>query len=103
MNRLRDELRRVKRRPAHSAIDSQREGNAPSPLESAIGREGIENYERALATLREEEREAVVARIELGCSYGEIALMLDKPSPDAARMAVGRALARLAQEMGRGA
>jgi RNA polymerase sigma factor (sigma-70 family) len=102
-NRLLDELRRVQRRPAHTLLDSQREDEAPSPLEAAIGQEGIERYERALAALRAEEREAVVARIELGYSYPEIAEMLDKPSPDAARMTVGRALARLVQEMSRGA
>jgi RNA polymerase sigma factor (sigma-70 family) len=101
-NRLLDELRRVRRRPAHTVLDSQREDDAPSPLEEAIGQEGLERYERALSALRAEDREAVVARIELGYSYPEIAQMLEKPSPDAARMTVGRALARLAQEMSRG-
>lgn len=102
-NRLLDELRRVRRRPLHSVLDSQREDDAPSPLEAAVGQEGIERYERALAALRAEDREAVVARIELGSSYPEIAQMLDKPSPDAARMMVGRALVQLVQEMNRGA
>lgn len=101
-NRLRDELRRVQRRPSHTALDSQVEDLAPSPLEAAVGREGIERYERALAALRAEEGEAVIARLELGYSYAEIAQMLDKPSPDAARMAVERALVRLVQRMSRG-
>jgi len=60
------------------------------------------SYERAFACLEEQEREAIVARLELGLTYGEIAQSLGKPSPDAARMAVGRALVRLAREMGRG-
>ena len=101
-NRLLNELRRVQRRPSHAPLDSQEEDQALSPLEQAVGREGLERYEYALAALRAEDREAVVARIELGYSYPEIAQMLEKPSPDAARMAVERALVRLAQEMSRG-
>jgi len=41
----------------------------------------------------------VVARLELGCSYQEIADLLAKPTPDAARMVVGRALTKLARLM----
>jgi hypothetical protein len=39
--------------------------------------------------------------VELGYDYDELAAELGKPSAPAARMAVTRALARLAQEMGR--
>ena len=62
----------------------------------------VEQYEGALGRLSEPEREAIVARIEMGHGYEEIARALGKPSPDAARMAVSRALVRLAEEMGRG-
>jgi O6-methylguanine-DNA--protein-cysteine methyltransferase len=41
----------------------------------------------------------VIARIELGQTYAEIASALGKPSTEAARMAVNRALARLARFM----
>jgi RNA polymerase sigma-70 factor (ECF subfamily) len=51
--------------------------------------------------LTEGERQAVVLRVELGLSYEEIAGQLEKPSADAARMAVTRAIARLAAEMRR--
>jgi DNA-directed RNA polymerase specialized sigma24 family protein len=60
----------------------------------------LERYDRALDRLETEAREAVIARIEMGCSYAEIALALGKPSPDAARMTVSRALLKLAEEMG---
>ena len=70
-----------------------------SPLDEAIGREATERYEAALAELRDEEREAIVARIELECSYDEMAVMLGKPSPNAARVAVRRAVVRLALKM----
>lgn len=103
LNRLRDEIRRVKRRPPQTTLDTRAEDLAPSPLEAAVGREGIERYERALAALAADDREAVVARLELGYTYEEIAQMLQKPSPEAARKTVERAIERLVQELTRGA
>jgi DNA-directed RNA polymerase specialized sigma24 family protein len=38
----------------------------------------------------------------MGCSYAEVAELMGKPSVDAARMAVSRALVKLAEEMRRG-
>ena len=46
-----------------------------------------------------EQGEAVIARLELGCSYQEIAILVDKPTVDAARMTVARALDKLARCM----
>ena len=45
------------------------------------------------------DRTAIVASIELGYTYDQIALVLDKPSAEAARLAVRRALVRLGKEM----
>ncbi len=101
LNRVRDELRRKARRPDRAAVDGLEPDPAPSPLEEAIGREAVERYERALGRLKPEEREAIVARVEIGCSYEELAEMLSKPTPDAARKAAQRALVRLAEEMKR--
>jgi RNA polymerase sigma-70 factor (ECF subfamily) len=101
LNRIREELRRAKRRPARSELDPEAEGNARSPLEEAIGQEAIERYEQALARLRQSDRELVVARIEMGYTNQEIAELLDKPTPNAARMAAERAIIRLAKEMGK--
>lgn len=100
LNRIREELRRTKRRPPRSELDSGAEDNGRSPLEEAIGQEAVDRYERALARLRPEERELVVARIELGYTNREIAELLGKPTPNAARMATERAIVRLAKEMG---
>ena len=100
-NRIRDEIRKCGRRPGRGELDSQQEDDKPSPLEEAIGSEATDRYEKALAALKPEEREAIIFRVELGFSYAELALALDKPSPDAARMAAQRALVRLAEEMGR--
>jgi RNA polymerase sigma-70 factor (ECF subfamily) len=99
LNRIREELRRTKRRPPTTELDSAAEDRGRSPLEEAIGREAIERYERALARLRSEDRELVIARIELGYTNREIAELLDKPTPNAARMATERAIVRLAKEM----
>ena len=101
MNRIRDELRRAGRRGEHTAVDSQIADVGPSPVEQAIGREQVERYERALSRLSDEDREAIVARMELDCSYDQLAEVLGKPTPDAARMAARRALVRLAKEMKR--
>jgi RNA polymerase sigma-70 factor (ECF subfamily) len=101
LNRIREELRRAKRRPPKSELDPEAEGNARSPLEEAIGHEAVERYEQALARLRPADRELVVARIELGYTNQEIAELLDKPTPNAARMAAERAIVRLAKEMGK--
>lgn len=102
MNRVRDECRRAGRRPAGGPLDEQTPHEGASPLESVIGTQAVERYEAALTRLRPDDREAIVARIEMGFSYAEIAVMLGKPSPDAARVAVSRALVRLAEQMRHG-
>jgi RNA polymerase sigma factor (sigma-70 family) len=101
VNRIRDEVRRSKRSPAAVALDENACDRGASPLEVAIGAEALHCYEAALARLRPEEREAIIARVEMDGSYQEVAVALGKPSADAARMAVSRALLRLAEEMSR--
>lgn len=101
MNRIRDELRRFDRRGHHAALDSQAPDGGPSPLDAAIGTEQSERYERALARLRDTDREAIIARVELGCSYEEMAAALGKPTAEAARKAAQRAVVRLVAEMKR--
>jgi RNA polymerase sigma-70 factor (ECF subfamily) len=103
MNRIRDELRKKGRRPGAVTLDGLETAPDASPLELAIGSEAVGRYEQALARLTPGEREAIIARIELGCSYGEMAEALGKPTADAARKAASRALMRLAEEMERAA
>ncbi len=100
LNRIRQEFRRADRRPAADPIDSSAPDKGLSPLEQAIGAETVARYEAALDQLDADERELVIGRVELGFTYAELAAACGKPSPDAARMAVGRALVRLAEEMG---
>lgn len=101
VNRIRDEFRRAGRRPTTEELDAAVPDFGASPLEEAIGRETLDRYERALARLRPQDREAIIARIEMDCTNEEIAAALGKPSANAARMAVERALVRLAEEMRR--
>jgi RNA polymerase sigma-70 factor (ECF subfamily) len=99
VNRIRDELRHRRRVPAAQELDAEQPDAAPSPLEAAIGAEALERYDAALSRLRDEEREAIIGRVELGLSFQELAEALGKPSADAARKAAERALVRLAEEM----
>jgi RNA polymerase sigma factor (sigma-70 family) len=101
INRIRTQLRNARTRPAPVELASDVPDQGTSPIEAAIGGQTAARYESALERLRPEEREAIVARVEFGMSFAEVAELLDKPSPDAARMAVVRALVRLAEEMGR--
>jgi RNA polymerase sigma-70 factor (ECF subfamily) len=101
LNRIRDELRRKGRQPAAADFDQidALDDRARTPLEQAIGREALDRYERALERLKPEEREAIIARIEMGYTYEELAEALGKPTADAARKTAQRALVRLADEM----
>lgn len=99
VNRVRDELRRKGRTPAMVDAGELNLEGRESPLEDAIGAEAFARYQSALARLRPEEREAIIARVEMDYSYAELAEMLGKPTADAARKAAQRALLRLAEEM----
>lgn len=100
LNRIRDEVRWARRRPGPDGVPESLTDSTPSPLEQAITTDTLERYERALGTLTDDERELVHLRIELDFPYEEIATMTGRASSDAARMAVKRALARVAAAMG---
>jgi RNA polymerase sigma-70 factor (ECF subfamily) len=99
MNRLRNELRRVTTRPPEVTLDTGVEDYGWSPVDLAIGAETRQRYEAALRTLSDDDRELVIARVELGLTYKEIADIMHKPSPDAVRMSIARALVRVSSAM----
>lgn len=101
LNRIRGEVRRAASRPAGHDLKDEHVDAGPSPLQQAIGREGLDRYEAALERLRPQEREAIIARFELGMNNEELAAALGKPSKDAARRAAERAVRRLIEEMAR--
>jgi RNA polymerase sigma factor (sigma-70 family) len=100
LRRIIDIVRQHQRRPAPVEVPDTLADDGTSPLDRVIGTENIERFDAALQKLRPEDREAIVCRLELQYSYEELAVALDKPTPNAARVAVTRALRRLAQEMG---
>jgi RNA polymerase sigma-70 factor, ECF subfamily len=99
LNEIRDRIRRVRRRPTRHELDPGLADEDPSPLERAIGQEVLDRYDRALEQLTEEQRQAVMLRIELDYSYPRVAEVLGKPSANAARLMVTRALLRVARTM----
>jgi RNA polymerase sigma-70 factor, ECF subfamily len=100
LNRIRDEVRWAARRPGPDGVPESLESPEPSPLEQAVGADLAARYERALATLPETEQLLLHLRVELDYDYEEIAEITGRPSRDAVRVAVSRALRRLAEAMG---
>jgi RNA polymerase sigma-70 factor (ECF subfamily) len=101
LNRIRDECRRTGRRHPHDRLPEHARADGPSPLDAAVGAEAVEQYDAALATLPQDDRELVIARIELGLTYPEIARATGRTSPNAARMALVRALVKLSEALAR--
>ena len=99
LNAIRMEVRRVRRKPAGTPIDAGMTADDATPLECAIGSQTLERYERALQGLRAEDRELVIAHVEFGFSHRELAQAFNKPTPNAARMALQRAMLRVAVAM----
>jgi RNA polymerase sigma-70 factor (ECF subfamily) len=100
MNLVRNEIRRS---------ETSRRGHLPDdlpvedvpPLERMIDRKVLDSYEAALETLPAVMREAVIMKLEFGFTNREIAEAIGRSSPDAARMMLSRALARLTKQMER--
>jgi RNA polymerase sigma-70 factor, ECF subfamily len=99
MNRIRDAIRRDRRRPLQTPLPDYLIDKGSSPLEQVIGSENVARYEAAVQKLSPPDREAIIGRLELQYSYEELAAVLDKPTANAARVAVTRAMKRLVDEM----
>jgi RNA polymerase sigma factor (sigma-70 family) len=100
-NRILDELRLYRRRPGPEPLDSTTAAVTPSPLDLTLDEEAARRYREALLRLRPAERELIVGRIELGYSYDQLAMAAGRPTAESARLAVRRAILRLASEMDR--
>ena len=100
INRIRDLIRGSRRRGGGSPIEAAAEARdwKPSPLEAVIMRQQLDTFLSALRTLRPEDRQVIVWRIELGYTAEEIASKLGK-SKAAAGMTISRAMSRLAEKM----
>jgi RNA polymerase sigma-70 factor (ECF subfamily) len=102
-NRIADEHRRIARRgPAEELNDDAPDERSPWPIDEAIAKETEDRYRAALGRLRPGDRQLVVARVELGYTYEQLALLTGRRRVDSARIALHRALVRLAAEMNGG-
>ena len=100
LNNVREELRRSGRKPPTDELTEVVAGTE-SVVEQAIGSELLDEYQKALELLNDNEQQAVILRIEFGMSYSEVALELGDRSANAARMLISRALTKMAQAMPR--
>ena len=97
LNVVREEIRRSSRRGPHESLEETLASPYASLTDQVVGLEQMEQYQRALETMDEEQQQAISLRLEFGYSYQQIAEALGKPSSDAARMTVVRAIQELAQ------
>jgi len=101
-NRITDEMRRVARRPIDDLDEEQQFASSdPTPFDQVMDGENEATYKGALAMLTEDDRALVVGRMELGYTYEQLAVMSRRPTAAAARMAVRRAVIKLAEYMSR--
>ena len=99
-NKITDAARQVRTCPEEEPLDDDLpDEHRSSPLQVRIGAEQLEAYEKALGDLSEQQREAVIMRLEMGSTYEQIAVAVDSPSANAARMLITRALIRMAERM----
>jgi RNA polymerase sigma factor (sigma-70 family) len=101
VNLIRDEYRRARRVAPAKPLDDHLVAPDPSPLRRTMAVEEMRRYRSALGRLSPAFRAAIVGRFERGCSYAQLALVLRRPTPGAARLAVARAVDALAREMRR--
>lgn len=97
-NHIRDEHRRLSRRGSHDAAAAELVDAAPSPFDLVSRREAEARYRAALAQVRPADRELIVAHFELGYTHDQLGCMTGR-SRNAARMALQRAVRRLAELM----
>lgn len=98
-HRVVEKIRRAVRRPPERHSLPEQPAVGASAFEEVLDREMLEFYQAGLARLSEADRAAIVGRVETEMDYESLARALGKPSPEAARMAVARALVRLARQM----
>ena len=97
-NEIASVWRRAGRTPWETSVGDSLPAESTSPLERLIGAERLQRYEAALQRLEPSDRETIVARFELAYGYDDLARYLGKPSVGATRVAVHRAVKRLAEE-----
>jgi len=98
-NRIRDEHRSFGRRGPHDALAAALADRAATPFDRAAASELDARYRRALAALTPADQELLVGHVELDYTHDQLGRMTGR-SRNAARMALYRAVTRLARTMG---
>ena len=101
-NLICDEIRKVRHRNISLEIPDEIEDEQLSALETLIAKEQVERYEMAMKRLQSVDRELIVARFEMGLAFDDVAVATGRPTAAAARMAVTRAMSKLAAELNPG-
>jgi len=99
LNQIFDESRRARRRPEFTELDDQLPSLDRDPLEEVISQQELQRYDLALLQLPADQHEAFLMRIEMDCGYREIADAMGRPSAEAARMLVRRAILAVAEAL----
>jgi len=99
VNEVRQAIRTAARRPRSVPVDEAIADGGMDPLANAIQSEFLDRYEAGLRRLKPEQREAVILCLEFRFSHAQIADAMGRPSANAARKLVDRALERLATIM----
>jgi RNA polymerase sigma-70 factor (ECF subfamily) len=97
-NHIADEHRRAARWMPSADVIEALPSDAASPLQYAIDAETRRRYQHALAQLSSRDQQLIVAHFELDYTHGQLGCMIGR-SPHAARMALTRAIGRLAARM----
>jgi RNA polymerase sigma factor (sigma-70 family) len=99
LNLIRDEARRIARRPATSVLTDDVVEVHESPLNDLIQEQTFLHYRRALEMLKTRDRLLIVASLEREWSVQEICDRLRMKSIGATRVALARAMQRLSKEL----
>jgi RNA polymerase sigma factor (sigma-70 family) len=97
-NRIRDEHRRIARRGATAPPPADASGGGASPFDLAARDQMERRYRAALARLNPLDQALIVGHVELEYSHEQLGVMTGR-TRNAARMALQRAIRRLAEEM----
>lgn len=98
-NRIRDEFRSFARRKPHDPIEPDVPSAGPSPLDLVLDAETYTRYQAALRKRRPADQELIVGRLELEYSYEQLAAATGRRSVQAVRVALRRAVLKLAEGM----
>ena len=93
INKIRDEMRRVSRRPVPTELPETIQSEDETPEERIIRKQKYDRFRAGLRQLRSKDRDLIVARMEGQWAIQEIRQSFGFATTAAARMAVTRALA----------